>query len=478
MPAAGLPRAGGSELLANGGFEQGAEGWSVNAGGLEVVGSPVHGGAYAGLFSGSGQPSTQFVYQWVNIQPAQNYRLSGWAAMSGGGSSRLFLRVDLFDANGQNVPFRKDSDWLPLTDGTYYFLTTGDFESPSVARQARVSVVAQADSPFTVHIDDIAFAGAEAVPFTPTPASPPAPTPTPPPSVKPSPTPGPLTTPTRTPSQSATPKPEPSAPPVAEPVVFPELTNAGFEERRDDGTPYGWRKQGGDMSGVPSPRTDGARAVALASQTGSTKWVYQTVNVVAGEYYEASVDALAGAGSEAVFLRLSWYASADGGGQAISSADSTESTSAGAGFVRLTTAAVQAPPDAASVKFRLMLRPVSDAPSVAYFDSAALTLVQPGEAEVVGAAGAVYVPAGDAVGGVRPQGGEPGARAEAPTPFALANVKPAAGETSSHSPAGKGGGDWWAVLLALAVALAAIAPAGGYELWQRRKKRAGVGTDG
>ncbi|HEV8573942.1 MAG TPA: hypothetical protein VGR43_04460 [Dehalococcoidia bacterium] len=476
LRAVGVPGAGGAELLANGGFEQGSEAWSVTDGNLEPVAAPVHGGAAAGRFSGSG-PTVQFAYQWVSIQPAQSHQLSGWAGMSGGGLSRLFLRVDFFDANGQAVPFRKDSDWLPLPDGTYYFLTTGEFESPSAARQARVSVVVQADSPFTVHIDDIAFAGPEAISSTPSPPPTIGPTPTPPPVVNPTPTPGQPSTPARTPSQPVTPKPGSSPTPVAEPDAFPDLTNASFEELRGDGTPYGWRKQGGDVSSVLSPRTEGTRAVALASETGSTKWVHQTVKVTGGAYYNASIDALAGAGSEAVFLRVSWYASADGSGQAISSADSTESTNEGVGFVRLSTGAAQAPPEAASVKFRLMLRPASDAQAVAYFDSAALTQVQPGEGEVVGAAGAVYAPHGDALGEARQRGAEPGASAAAPTPFTPANVKPAAGDNSPGSAAGEGGGDWWAVVLAITIALAAIALAGGYEWWQRRKKATGGGSD-
>src|SRR2546425_13126216 len=84
------PHSGGpSELLTNGGFEEGTAGWSTNAGQLGSVSSPLHGGSQAGRFSGSGQPTTQFAYQLINVQPASNYELSGWVAAPASGVSRV-----------------------------------------------------------------------------------------------------------------------------------------------------------------------------------------------------------------------------------------------------------------------------------------------------------------------------------------------------------------------------------------------------
>jgi len=112
------PSAGGSELLANGGFEQGSTGWAFLGGSqseLDAVSVPVHGGEFAGRFSGSGQPTTQFVYQSINVQPNQSYELSGWTAASG--VNGAFLRISWFDSNAQLIQ-SEVSSWLPQSDGT------------------------------------------------------------------------------------------------------------------------------------------------------------------------------------------------------------------------------------------------------------------------------------------------------------------------------------------------------------------------
>ncbi|HLC28532.1 MAG TPA: carbohydrate binding domain-containing protein [Dehalococcoidia bacterium] len=473
---AGWPRAGGSELLANGGFEAGISGWAVSAGTLDTVDSPVHAGALAARFSGSGQPTTQFAYQVVDIQSAQSYELSGWVSGSSSGLGRAFLRVSWFDQGGQLVS-SEDSPWLSQPDGAFHPLTTGARTSPAAARQARVSVLVQADSAFSVHLDDFVFAGPAAIPPPPA-TTPPTPVVTPPPAP-----------PTATPLGAPPPVPSPTRPPVGatagptlapavEPGFFSDLVNGGFEQLRLDGTPYAWRKQGGEMRTVSEPRIEGLRALALTSATSSTKWVHQTVNVGGGLHYEASVVVLAGPGSESAFLRLSWYASEDGSGQAISSVDSLEAELAGdGGFQMLTTGPVKAPPGAASLKFRLMLRPVSEGAAAAYFDSAALRQTPPGFAGGVTAQGGAGSARRNAAGGR--QVAEAG-RAVLPgdatvggaTPIELANVKPARGVVGQPAASGQGRDDW-AIVLALGIALVAIGLAGGYELWQRRSGGSG-----
>jgi hypothetical protein len=474
---AGAARTGGSELLANGGFEQGSSGWSLTSGLLETVGSPVHSGVSAGRFSGSGQPTTQIAYQFVDVQPAQTYELSGWIAASGDAVSGVFLRISWFDANGQPV-LQDDSLGLAQRDGNFYPLTTGARVSPAAARSARTSlyILGNPGTPFEVHLDDFAFSGPAAIP-PPPPTLPPAPTQ--PPVVTPTPQP-PGATPTRTPRRTTTPAPQqtddtpgnPPPTPETEPLVFDQLVNGGFEQVRSDGTPYGWRKQGGEMSTVSEPRTGGSRGAALASQTTSTKWLYQTVTVRGGAHYEASVDARAGPGSESVFLRVSWYGSSDGSGPAIDSVDSVEiGRPADASFKRLTTGVVEAPPGAGTAKVRLMFRPASEAAATAYFDSAALVGTS---ADVLSAAesapGGAVSAAGRRGGRIEPAAGaDAEARPAGGTPLRLANVKPAQRDGASPLAVG-GGGDEWAVLLAIGVAATAIGMAGGYEFWQRRHR--------
>lgn len=101
--------------------------------------------------------------------------------------------------------------------------------------------------------------------------------------------------------------------------------------------------------------------------------MYQTVTVQEGRAYVLSAYALKDDLAVAsAYLRLSWYASPDGSGQAIHSADSTERLTDDSPKYRfLTTGAVVAPAEAASAKARLMLDPASEAPCAVYFDAVA-----------------------------------------------------------------------------------------------------------
>jgi hypothetical protein len=462
-----------SELLANGDFEEGTTGWTTNAGQLDAVSAPLHGGSQAARFSGSGQPTIQFAYQLIDVQPASNYELSGWVAAPISGVSRAFLRVSWFDARGSLV-LSADSPWLAQPDGTFQLLATGAMVSPVAARQARTSLLIQAESPFTIHLDDFAFSGPSYVPppATPPPQATPAPQVTPHPTpLPPGKTPGPVPTPTRTPRPGPSPKATASAPGNAEPDSFPHLINGGFEDRRGDGTPYAWHKQGGEISTVTEHRTEGERGLVLTSDTTATKWAYQTVSAQPGAYYEASVQAFAGPGAESAFLRLSWYASADGTGQAIASIDSLDAAvqaTAGA-FRRLTTGPVQAPADANSVKLRLMLRPASGEPAAAYFDDAQFGPTEPAPGETVRVAGrAPAFGSEDAslAEVAAPDGLAPGRE----TPGTLANVKPA--RPGAQPPASaREGRDDWAILLAIATVLVAIALTAGHWFWQRNHAR-------
>ncbi len=470
-----------SELLANGGFEQGPAGWSLTAGQLDSVASPVHDGALAARFSGNSQPATQLVYQLVNVLPGQSYELSGWvSATPDSGVNRAFLRLWWFDGNGQLL-LSEDSSWLPQPDAAFHLLTTGARVSPAAARLARTSMLVQADAPFSVLLDDFTFSGPAAIPLppdTPTPAPSGAPTP---PLATATPTSTPRApSPTRTPAPSHTPGPTAGATPApaVEPDVFSYLVNGGFENLRDDGSPYGWRKQGGEISAVLGPRTEGSRALMLRSETSSTKWAYQTIAVQGGAYYDASVQAFAGPGSESVLLRVSWYASADGSGQAISSTDSPEGAPEGdTGFRELTTGAVRAPPGAQSAKVRLILRPLSEAPAEAYFDDARLGQTRASGERIAAGAAAALTATGRYSGGPSAQEGAKPIDAAA-TPVPLANVKPGRADGSEPRAPGNNGRDDWAILLAICVAVAAVALAGGYELWQRRSVHDGGADDG
>lgn len=213
-------------------------------------------------------------------------------------------------------------------------------------------------------------------------ASPPAggqpttgPTPTRTPTSTPTPTPTRTATPTRTPSptreptlpRAATPTRTPTLRPTSTPTLPPGsasgilLRNGDFEVV-DASRPAYWAKVGGEMRSSPDA-FEGRYAACLDSDTASTKWLYQVVTVQPGSWYEAVTWASAHGGE--AFIRVSWYASADGSG---SSSTQDDSDASSGDWAELTTGPVRAPVDARSARVRLMLRPAGTA--TACFDDA------------------------------------------------------------------------------------------------------------
>jgi hypothetical protein len=457
----------GAELLANGGFEAGVDGWSTTFGSLEEVGTPVRSGGNAARLT-SGALQSHEVYQWVEVAPADSYRFGGWVHLADPAVERSFLRITWFDAQGSPIT-SEDSAWITSPADYYRWLNVGPVTSPAAATTARVGVLVQASSPFAVHLDDFSFAGAVPPPPTVAPTHPPSQPPTQVPTASP-----PATTPKKTPTPSPRP-PGPTEPPEAE--VFDTLTNAGFEVLRDDGTPYGWRDVGAQLASVITPRVDGERALAVISRTGSTKWVYQTVRVAPGEWYEASAWAMAGDTEEA-FVRLSWYATEDGSGAAIDSVDSSELAGEAGGFSLLSTGPVRAPEESRTVKFRLMARPGGDGPRTAYFDALSL---DPAEAPPQGSASGPTTRASSRSSGARiaaaaatgddapPRSPNDDDSAIAATPFLFANV-PRPEAVAAAGAAGRGSGDYrWLAYLGIGIGIAAFGYAVATELARRRR---------
>jgi hypothetical protein len=142
------------------------------------------------------------------------------------------------------------------------------------------------------------------------------------------------------------------------------FVNGGFEDELD-----GWLKFGGELQAVESPRRAGSGAARFSSNTASTKWAYQVVEVDGGRAYAFDGYAQVGAGVEAAYLRISWYESEDGSGTAISTDDSTASlTTSTSDFVYLTTGPCTAPDGARSARLRVMLAPAGDASASLYLD--------------------------------------------------------------------------------------------------------------
>ena len=369
-------------LLVNGGFEEGAEGWRAVRGDLSDSDALLHGGFRAGVFVTTSAGAE--IGQCLPVAPGGDYEFLGYAARREGDLvSTLRLNVlwrDRDNCQGQFVG-TKDSPLAMLDEAEHWFELAFWDTAPGGVRSVYLTVLVE-ETGATVYLDDFAASGPAAPAETPTLE----PSPWPSASPSPQPTSDPHFTPTATataepPSPSTTPHPPPSPPPHVSPTasswqmtpVAPPsaVQNGGFEEADAEGVPSSWRKWGGRLTRTGAMYFEGQFAAAFASETSSTKWAYQVVTVQGGKAYVLSAYALKDDTAVAgAYLRLSWYASPDGSGQAIDSADSTERLIDDVSEFRLlTTGAVVAPDDAVSAKARLMLDPVGEAPATAYFDS-------------------------------------------------------------------------------------------------------------
>ena len=378
------------DLLVNGGFENGTAPWLPVDGELTTSGVLVRSGSYAGVFT-SVSPGGQ-VSQCLPVTPSADYEFRGYAARRHGDiTSSLHLGVVWHDqddclAEGLGMPY--DSPIVPLDEEERWYELGLEARSPANARGVRLRIVVDEEEA-TVYLDDLAVGESTAPTETPTLE----PSPSPSPSASPTPTPSPDSTPIptatvqpRTPSPSATPRGSPTASSSqTTPVpVGADLKNGGFEEGTSEGLPSSWRKYGGELVRTGTVHFEGQFAAAFTSKTSSTKWGHQTVTVQGGRAYVLSAYALKDDPAvAAAYLRLSWYASSDGSGQAIDSVDSTERLMDDSpGFRLLTTGAVVAPAEAASAKARLMLDPAGEASGTVYFDAVTFEETAPPEPTV------------------------------------------------------------------------------------------------
>ena len=157
--------------------------------------------------------------------------------------------------------------------------------------------------------------------------------------------------PTREPTSTRTPTPRPASSgsqrtplPTSTPTLsagsgFGGLVANGDFELVSDGKPAYWEKFGGVMV-ASGDAARGAYAGCLQSETASTKWLYQIVEVEGGGWYAAGAKGrMVGGGSASI--RVSWYESFDGSGSQMDSVESN--VTSGGGWATLTTGPIQAP---------------------------------------------------------------------------------------------------------------------------------------
>jgi len=401
------------DLLENGGFEDGLSGWS-GAGLSTAVCAPRSGSAAAAVANAG---TRGVLAQRIDAAVAVGtYKLRGWAR-SQTGAPRLEVNLIWVDASGSDLR-RTAATVLPGPAYTSFSLT--EASSPAAARGLEVRVVNTAAAS-TACLDDLSLEGPPEATATPPPSATPAPSAT----ASPSPSPGPTSTPAPT-EPPPTPAQQPS--PAAFTAAF-AFVNGGFEAGL-----LGWEKFGGELRLVTSPVHGGANAGALFSETASTKWAYQTVLVEPSKAYAFSGYVQNGAGAARSFLRISWYASGDGSGSALSTSDST-STVEGAGgeFAYLTTGPVAAPAGARSARPRIVLTPAGPGPAAVFFDDLSFGEAAPATPTPAPTPRAAPSPA-PATG--RSQAPDEGAAAgEAATAVPAAEV---AAARSTAAPAGEG----------------------------------------
>lgn len=422
-------------------------------------------GAYALQPSASAQ--TAVMQQTVAPIAPGAYSFTGRSRLASGAASGTA------SLTWRNAGGSLGSSSTALSLGAAYASFSFNAVAPSNATSVLVRVSVTSSAGAVVCVDDLSLEG------------PPQPTATPTPSATPTATPSPSPTAAGGPPPTATNAPRPTlSPAVTAPAATataaaagmpssqgaagaaqggPFFRNGGFEEGLEP-----WQKFGGVLSLVGAPLRSGAHAGALSSGTTSTKWAFQIVAIDASRACEFAGHLWADSGVREAYLRISWYASPDGSGEALSTTDSlTRTAGPSGGFVFLTTGPVLPPAGARSARLRAMLAPHSAAPATLYLDDLTFVELEPDAAGVGGTAG------GETAAGGEATAAGPGP-ASAPPSGATAAPQQAAAAVAAAGPQAAGGGDAAAAApaaagrsLAWAAALLFLLGLGGGLLWRR-----------
>jgi hypothetical protein len=352
------------ELLPNGGFEDGSTGWQSAFGNVSVIceeETAAEGRCSARLTAAVGSAVLQ--HKQVQVQPGGSYTLSGLTLKNDNRVGFVQLHLVWKDAAGDMI-WSEQSPKATLNQDAFQQLSTGPVPAPPDAASAIVSIHLGAyTAGAQAYVDGVHLEG-------------PAPSPTS--TAIPSDTASPATvtsTPAGTPLATATaaasppPTPTPSTTPAPPGIPDGYLLNQGFEETVGDGL-LGWTKYGGILGQATDRRRSGNFSAAFFSDTESTKWVYQTVRVRTDKAYVFDGYVLLNDPAvERAYLRVSWYASDDGSGSAISVSDSVEQLGCcDPSFRYIKTEPLSPPPGTRVAKFRVMLAPHSAAAARIYLD--------------------------------------------------------------------------------------------------------------
>ena len=324
-------------LLPNGDFEQGADGWTAPVGTLELVTDPVQDGKFAGRVTAQkAETFTLLTDYWlVAAEPLAEHALSVWLHIVDSGVLEAEVRLEFLDTNGGLLDVRGQ---LASATAGWQRIEVGPVAAPAGTAYARVRVSAEAAGEgATLYVDSAVLTAGEAPPL-------------------------PVETPTVTPQPPA----------EEERSLFASLTNGDFELPGD--TPYGWRAHAGD---VRVASEGNSRTASLTSQGAATAWLHQSFAVEGGRWYEASGEIRPVSNASLARIRVAWYASEDASGAQLSTTDSNELSGVSDSFASVTTGAIRAPGDARSAQLRIMLRPVGESPAVLHADDLSFARTAP-----------------------------------------------------------------------------------------------------
>ena len=372
-------------VLSNGGFEGGTTGWVALPGAALTSDSaaPVFEGAKTAKITAAAATSTGIRSQYW-LSPAtvtRLYALSIGVRSEAANVTSVTVVLDLVDGSGHALA--TTSKTLSGAAAGYRTASTSTVAAPAGATNVMVTVNMNATAAgAAIWVDGATVS--EALAPTPTPAPPEPPPPPPPADPDPDPAPPPAKT-VRPPTPRATPAPAPAPTPTPVPAPAPlplstELMNGDFEHDI-----IGWAVSRGRVTvegGVPGH----GNAAVLKSAGTSTMWIEQTiVKIAGGSWYQASALLAPARGVDSGWVRIAWYASANGTGAQMDTADSPAVDAPAEGVLaveRVATGAVLAPPGASSAKVRILLAPHNAESASMAVDEVEFGVIEPPEPEM------------------------------------------------------------------------------------------------
>ena len=143
-----------SNLLGNGGFEEGTAGWYQSFGSTFVtVTTPVSAGTWAASQNRSGVTGEIWVYQDVDVFAGASYTLTGWVHKNHSAFYNVCLRIEWHDSDWPDLV-----DCLSENNDFYRPITVVAALVPPDTSKARIKIIADirtADPPNPVYFDEI-----------------------------------------------------------------------------------------------------------------------------------------------------------------------------------------------------------------------------------------------------------------------------------------------------------------------------------